>query len=491
MPPLKRAAKTVGQKSATAKTTEEEKGTFVAIKELLKEEPRTSSIIPAETRIPPHSEEAEQSVLGALMLDPHAIIKVADFLHPQNFYRKQHRVIFQAIMDLFAKQEPIDLLSVANRLNEAGVLEDIGGRSYLAGLINVIPTSSHVSHYAKIVQRKHILRELINASHHIAELGWRENEDPETLLDEAEKRVFAISQHSLTQEFLPVKDALSDAFERIERLSRHEGGIRGVATGFSDLDNMLSGLQKSDFVVLAARPSLGKTAFVMDIARHVAIRGREPVGIFSLEMSKEQLVDRLIASEAGVDLWKLRTGRLSSAPDNNDFERIQETLGVLSEAPIFIDDAALTNVLQMRAMARRLQAEHGLGLILVDYLQLMEPTTPRDSMVQQVTEISRSLKGLARELNVPVLAVSQLSRAVESRPDQVPKLSDLRESGAIEQDADVVMFIYREDRVKRDSPKKGIAEIHVAKHRNGPTGKIDLFFDENRVTFKSLEKHLS
>lgn len=463
-----------------------------SLKEILTERPETfeSVFTPSQPRIPPHDMEAEQSTLGSLMLDPNAVIRVADFLRPIDFYKKAHRVVYQAILDLFRRQEPIDILALSSKLKDGGVLEEIGGRTYLTQLINAIATPAHVVHYAKIVQKKCVLRELISASYDIGQLGWQEAKDVDALLDEAERRVFSISQQSLSQEFLPVKHALADAFERIEQLARHEGGLRGVPTGFTGLDHKLSGLQKSDFVVLAARPSLGKTALAMDIARSVALREHRPVGIFSLEMSKEQLVDRLIAAEAGVNLWKLRTGRLSSAGEENDFDRIRDALGRLAEAPIFIDDAASATALQMRAMARRLQAEHDLALIIVDYLQLMTPHTNAESMVQQVTEISRSLKALARELNVPVLALSQLSRSVEGRPDQVPKLSDLRESGAIEQDADVVMFIYREDRVRKDSSKKNIAEIHIAKHRNGPTGKIELYFDEEHVSFRNLEKEL-
>lgn len=444
-----------------------------------------------EPRVPPNSLEAEQATLGALMLDSQSITKIADFLRPKDFYKKVHQVIYQAMLDIYQQGEPIDLVSTANRLQEARVLEELGGRTYLTQLLARVATPSHIMHHAKIVQRKKVFRDLISTSYDISHLGWQEGENIDVLLDEAERKIFAISQQSLTQEFLAVKSTLSDAFERIESLARNGGGMRGIPTGFSDLDTMLSGLQKSDFVVLAARPSLGKTALAMDIARHVAVRERVPVGIFSLEMSKEQVVDRLIAAEANVDLWRIRTGRLSHKGENNDFDKIQEALGRLAEAPIFIDDAASTTALQMRAMARRLQAQHGLGLVIIDYLQLMDHHTQTDNLVQQFTEISRSLKIFAREINVPVLALSQLSRAVETRPDQVPRLSDLRESGGIEQNADVVMFIYREDRVRKDSSRRNIAEIHISKHRNGPTGKIELYFNENLVSFKSLEKRLA
>jgi len=442
-------------------------------------------------KLPPQNIEAEQSVLGCLMLDKDAIVRVADNLRSGDFYRQVHNFIFDAMIELYEQGEPIDLLSLTNRLEELGLLEGIGGPAYLTTLVNTVPTAAHVLHYAKIVHHKKVLRDLIEAAEHITQLGFREEENIETILDEAEQRIFRISQKMLTQEFLPVKSALEEAFERIDKLHKGDGTFRGVPTGFNDLDNILAGLQKSDLVILASRPSLGKTALAMDIARYVAIKQKVPVGIFSLEMSKHDVVDRLIASEAGVDLWKLRTGRLSSDGLDNDFTKIQEALAALSESPIFIDDAASPSVLQMRTMGRRLQTEHDLGLIIVDYLQLIQPRINSESLVQQVTEISRSLKGLARELEVPVLALSQLSRAVEGRPDQVPRLSDLRESGSIEQDADVVLFIYREDKTKRDSPRPNIADIIIAKHRNGPIGKVELYFNDSQVSFKNLERHFS
>jgi len=452
-----------------------------------------SKSMPTEpsVKIPPQNIEAEQSVLGSLMLDKNAIIKVADILAPGDFYRKIHNIIFEAMIDLYGKGEPIDLLSIANRLEERGQLEEIGGPAHLTTLVNTVPTAAHVVHYAKIVNHKKVLRDLIEAAEYVARLAFNEEENIETVLDEAEQKIFRISQKSLTQEFSPIKNALEEAFERIDKVHKGEGALRGVSTGFLDLDNYLSGLQKSDLVILAARPSLGKTAMALDIARHVAVHEKKPVGIFSLEMSKHDVVDRLLAAQANVDLWRLRTGRLSSEGLDNDFARIQEAMAVLSETPIFIDDAPSPTVMQMRTMGRRLQAEHGLSLIIVDYLQLIQPHLHIESMVQQITEISRSLKGLARELDCPVLALSQLSRAVESRPDQVPRLADLRESGAIEQDADVVLFIYREDKVKKDSSRPNIADIFIAKHRNGPIGKVDLYFNESQVSFKNLERHFS
>jgi replicative DNA helicase len=439
-------------------------------------------------KLPPQNLEAEKSLLGALMLDKNAIIKVADFLKSSDFYKRIHQEIYQATLDLFEKNEPVDLLAVSTRLKEKELLENIGGNSYLTELINTVPTAAHVSNYAKIVQRKRILRDLIEAGQEINSIGHNEKEDVDMLLDKAEQRIFSIAQKSMTQNFFPIKEGLEEAFERLEKLSKHQGGIRGIPTGFKDLDNILAGFQKSDLIILAARPSMGKSALALNIAANIAINQKTPVGMFSLEMSNDQIIDRLIAGHSNVDLWKLRTGRLSSEGDDNDFTRIQHTLGMLSEAPLYIDDAASSNVLQMRAMARRLQAERGLSLIIIDYLQLMESRNPSANMVQQVTEISRSLKGLARELNVPVLALSQLSRAVEQRTPQIPRLADLRESGSLEQDADVVLFIYREDRYREDTTRKNIADIIVAKHRNGPIGKVELYFDDQRVTFRNLEK---
>jgi len=439
-------------------------------------------------KLPPQSIEAEKSILGCLMLDKNAIYKVADFLTPRDFYKKNHQEIYTVMLEIFGKGEPIDLLSVSTRLKEKGILEEIGGHGYLTELINSVPTASHAISYAKIVQKKRILRNLIEASQEIEEMGYNEKEDIDILLDKAEKRIFSIAQTGLTQKFTLVKDTLEEAFERIDKLSKHQGGLRGLPTGFVDLDNMLAGLQNSDLIILAARPSLGKSALALNFALNIATQEKVPVGIFSLEMSKDQIVDRLISQQSGIDLWRLRTGRLSGEGEDNDFLRIQQTLAILAEAPIYIDDAASSNILQMRSMARRLQAEKGLGLLIVDYLQLMEPRSSEGSLVQQMSEISRSLKSLARELNVPVLALSQLSRAVEHRTPPVPRLSDLRESGAIEQDADVVMFIHREDRYRPETERKNIADIIIAKHRNGPVGKVELYFDERTTSFRNLEK---
>ncbi|MBU0476814.1 replicative DNA helicase [Patescibacteria group bacterium] len=393
---------------------------------------RTHSTPNLPDRLPPQSIENEQSLLGCLLLDKLAIVRVADFLRTQDFYKRAHQEIYQVIIELFEKAEPIDILTVSTRLKEKKLLEEIGKVSYLTELVNSVPTASHVSNYAKIVQKKRILRDLIDASHEIGRLGYEETEDVDTLLDKAEKRIFSIAQKSLNQNFVLVKDTLEDAFERIDTLSKQKGVPRGLPTGFTDLDNILAGLQKSDLVILASRPAMGKSSLAVNFATNIAINQKVPVGIFSLEMSKDQIVDRLIASIANVDLWRLRTGRLSDeGGDGSDFSRIQHALGVLSEAPIYIDDAATSSALQMRAMARRLQAKHGLGLIIIDYLQLMEARDPADPIVRQITEISRSLKILARELEIPVLALSQLSRAVEQRSPQIPRLADLRESGCL------------------------------------------------------------
>src|SRR3989344_2158763 len=436
------------------------------------------------SRMPPQNIEAEISLLGSVLLDGSVLDRVADILGAEDFYKKEHQIIFEAMLDLFTKQRPVDILSLSNALKEKRRFEDAGGSTFLTSLVNSVPTASNAAYYAEIVRKKKILRDLISVSGEISQMGYQEGDDVGLLMDEAEHKILSIAQRSLIKGFEPVSSALEDAWERIDKLHKGGGVLRGVPTGFKELDDRLSGFQKSDLIVLAARPSLGKTALAMNIARHVALNEKIPVGIFSLEMSREQLVDRLIAAEAHVDLWHLRTGRLSS---EDDFEKIRDSMGKLNSASLFIDDEVSTNILQMRAKARRLKMEKGLGLVIVDYLQLMVPRTQSDSMVQQITEISRSLKGLARELEVPVLAISQLSRAVEARPNKKPQLSDLRESGAIEQDADVVMFIYREDKVKENSDRKNQADIIIAKHRNGPTGEVTLYFNQEKASFTSIE----
>ncbi len=438
-------------------------------------------------KLPPQNIEAEVAVLGALMLDENAVLKVADFLSPEDFYRTAHRKIFEAMLKLYEKQEPVDILNVSNVLSERGKLEDIGGSAYLAELVGAVASASSVVSYAKLIQKKATLRRLIEAANDIGELGQSQDEDVEKVLDEAEKRLFAVSQKHLRKDFIPIKDILGETFERIERIHKDSGSLRGVPTGFLGIDTLLSGFQKSDLIILAARPSLGKTTLALDIMRHAAVKQKMPVAMFSLEMSKDQLVDRLLSAQAEVDLWKLRTGKLEDEGEYNDFQRLGEAFGVLSDAPIFIDDSGVSNIMEIRTLARRLQMEQDIKLIVVDYLQLMEGRRANEGRVQEIAEISRSLKSLAKELNVPVLALSQLSRAVEARSPQIPKLSDLRESGSIEQDADVVMFIYREDREKKDTDRKCVADILISKHRNGPLGKVSLYFNEKMASFLNID----
>ena len=440
-------------------------------------------------KIPPQNIEAEQSVLGSLMIDKNAIIKIADLVNEDDFYKNSHGKIYKTMLYLYEHHEPIDLLSLSNRLKETDEMEKIGGQSYLASLANAVPTAANIVHYAKIVAKKSVLRKLIDNASQIISNAYDETGEIDKTLDEAEQKIFSVSQKHIRQDFTPVKPILEEAFDRIDELHKNKGKLRGVPTGFADLDNILAGLQKSNLIILGARPSVGKSSLGLDLVRHAATKEKIPVGIFSLEMSKEEVIDRLICAEANIDLWKLRTGRLSDSGENDDFSKIGHAMGVLSEAPIFVDDTANINVMEMRTMARRLQAEHGLKMLVIDYLQLMEGRGKTDNRVQEVSEISRSLKGLARELDIPIVALSQLSRGIESRTDQRPKLSDLRESGSIEQDADVVLFIYREDKTKTDSENKNIAEIMIAKHRNGPIGSVKLYFNEQTTSFKNLDKN--
>lgn len=440
-------------------------------------------------KVPPQSIEAEQSVLGSLILDRDAIIKIADILSAEDFYEEKHRIIYNAIIKLYDERSSIDILTVANKLEDGSSIDKIGGASYLTTLVNMVPSSAHIVHYANIVRRKGTLRRLISQATEIVSLGYQEDADLESLLDQAEQKLFSVSQKYLKQNFVSIAEILHETFDRLDELHRERGKLRGLPTGFKDLDNKLGGLQKSDLVILAARPSMGKTSLALDIIRNAAVTYKKNVAVFSLEMSKDQLVDRLLAAEADVDLWKMRTGKLSDIGADNDFERIGHALGRLSEAPIYIDDQGALNIMELRTKARRLQAEHDLDLIVIDYLQLMQGHST-DNRVQEVSEISRSLKILAKELNIPILALSQLSRAVEQRGgDKKPQLSDLRESGSIEQDADVVMFIYRDEMYTgKDSKKPHVAEILIRKHRNGPTGEIELYFDGEKTTFKNLAK---
>lgn len=439
-----------------------------------------------DLKIPPQSIEAERALLGSVMINAEVMHDIIDLVSEQSFYSDVHRMIWAAIFELHAKGSPIDLLSLSSRLKEKENLERIGGMTYLTELVNAVPSSTHAVHYAEIVGKKHIMRELLRAAEHITGFGYDEEAELHDILEKAEKALYAVTNKTGSNKFVALKDTLDEAWERLDHLHKTKNELRGVPTGFADLDLKLSGFQKSDLIILAARPSMGKTSLALDIARKTAVNHKIPVAIFSLEMSSQQLVDRMLSAESQVDSWKIRTGHNLSV--ESDFKAIGQAISRLSEAPIFIDDQPGNNILKMRAVARRLKNEKKLGLIVVDYLQLMLPTQTRnnDNLVQQVTEISRSLKNLARELEIPVLALSQLSRAVEQRGGK-PRLSDLRDSGSIEQDADVVMFIHREADQDQGG-KKEEADILIEKHRNGPTGSVKLFFDSKKTTFLPMDK---
>ncbi len=443
----------------------------------------------SDLKLPPQNLEAEQNVLGSLLIDKNAIFRVADLLVSDDFYAPAHARIYDAILHLYEKRQPIDVLSLTTYLKDQELLKDVGGSSYLAELTNQVTTASHVAHYAGIVREKKVRRDLIKASAEMAESAFENGQEIDDLLDDNEQKILAISQHSLPQNFVALKDDLVTAYERIATLHTGGGKLRGVPTGFHELDETLSGLQKSELIIVGARPSVGKTSLALDIGRNCAKAGHT-VGIFSLEMSREQLQDRIIAAESQVPLWHILTGRITS---ESEFPMIQDALDRLSQIKLFIDDSPSLNVLQMRSMARRLQVEHGLDLLIIDYLQLIRPRVNFESMVQQVTEISRGLKALARELKIPVVALSQLSRGVEQRDHKVPRLSDLRESGSIEQDADIVMFIWRDEHNPNDtaSESDNVVHLRIAKHRNGPLRDIDFFFDAERASFKVLEKRYS
>ena len=433
----------------------------------------------ANSKLPPQNIEAEQSLLGALLIDKDAILKVGEILKPLDFYRtEQHGKIYEAILDLYEKRDPIDLVTVTESLRKNKSLDIAGGPAYLTTLVNTVPTAAHVEHYAHIIKEHSIRRNLITQATKLVEEAYDEGYQVENLLDDAEQGIFNISQQNVKRDFVPLKDLLTVSFDRLDELQKSSGKLRGVPTGFRDLDNKLAGLQESNLIIFAARPGQGKTSFVLNVAEYVAVKMGMPVGIFSLEMSQEELVDRIIVAQAEIDAWKLKTGRL----DDADFDKISHAYGELAEAPLFIDDTPGINLAEIRTKARRLQMEHGLKLLIVDYLQLIQGRNI-ENRVQEVSEISRGLKNLARELKVPVLAVSQLSRAVESRGTRKPQLADLRESGAIEQDADVVMFIYREDPENMQD-----TTLDVQKHRNGATGEIKLFFVGERTKFYGMEK---
>lgn len=436
--------------------------------------------------IPPNSTEAEASLLGALLIDPEAIVKAADIVAPTDFYEPRHRLIYQAARQLYENHRPIDVLTLTDRLTADGNLKAAGGAAYLTELTNFVPTAAHADQYAEIVAQKAMRRRLITAAGNIAELGYDETHDLTGLIEAAERKLFEVSQQLVKQDVISLEAVLGEAFERLEELHRDRGKIRGLPTGYRDLDEKLAGLQRSDLIILAARPSMGKTALALNIAHNVALGAEQTVLIFSLEMSKEQLVDRLLAMESGVDAWALRTGRLA----DSDFEKISAAMGSLSEAPIFIDDTPGITVSDLRTKARREAHSRPLSLIIVDYLQLMSGGGRYGgdfNRVQEISEISRGLKSIARELNVPLLALSQLSRSVESRSPQIPQLADLRESGSIEQDADVVAFIYREEWYNPETDRKNITDLLIKKHRNGPTGGIELYFDRDKQRFRSLD----
>lgn len=438
-------------------------------------------------KIPPQNIEAEAAVLGAVLTSKDAMDKIADILTDSDLYRTDHQIIYRAILRLYDKRAPIDLVTLTNELESLKQLDGVGGAAYLAELVNSVPTAIHVAHYAEIVHQKAVLRRILTAGQTISRLGYEEDREVAEVLDEAEKALFDVSHELVKDNFQPISDILASNFDRIDQLHREKGVLRGVTTGFRDLDFKISGLQNSDLIIIAARPSMGKTTFALNIALNAATKGKTAVGFFSLEQSKEQIVDRLICAQAMVDGWKLRTGNLSE----DDFPAIGMAMGTLAEAPLFIDDSPVLTPIEIRTRARRLKADHNLGLIIVDYLQLISSggkSYGENNRVQEVSEISRSLKALARELNIPVIALSQLSRAVESRDKKIPQLSDLRDSGSIEQDADLVAFLYREDYYDRDTERKGITDVLIRKHRNGPIGEVELHFRAEQSRFFDVER---
>ena len=436
--------------------------------------------------IPPHNTDAEASLLGAILIDSDAIVKIADVITSSDFYDERNGRIFEAVTQLYEKHSPIDVLTLSDQLKSSGFIEFVGGASYLTQLTNFVPTAAHVEQYAEIVSQKAIRRRLIQVAQETVTLSYNEERDLQELIEEAETRLFEVSQKHVKQDISSVESVLSESFDRLDELHKDKGKLRGIPTGFKDLDNILAGLQRSDLFILAARPSMGKTALALGLAHSIALKAKEPVLMFSLEMSKEQLVDRMLATESGVDAWALRTGNLT----DSDFEKIGNAMGSLSEAQIFIDDTPGITVSDLRTKARRESHIRPLGLIIVDYLQLMSGGSrfaTDGNRVQEISAISRGLKGIARELNVPLIALSQLSRSVESRTPQIPQLQDLRESGSIEQDADVVAFLYREDYYNPESERKNIMDVFIKKHRNGPTGAVELYFDREKQQFRSVD----
>lgn len=436
-------------------------------------------------RIPPQNLDAEMSLLGAVLINEEVLADVSEHVNASDFYDRRHGIVYGAMMRLYEKHRPVDLLTLTDELKRKNELDDVGGSAFLSELTNYVPTAAHAEAYAELVAQKAVRRRLIAASSDITEMGFDEETSTQELLEKAEAELFSVSDQSLKQDLVSLESILNDSFDRLEELSHTKGQLRGVRTGYRDLDNMTAGLQRSDLLILAARPAMGKTTLVTNLAYNVATIAKQPVLFFSLEMSKEQLVDRMLADASGVNSWNIRTGNLS----HDEFSKLSDAMGELSEAPIYIDDTPGLSVLEMRTKARRAMHEHPLGLIIVDYLQLMQATGRSDgNRVQEVSEISRGLKLIARELNVPVIALSQLSRSVESRSPQIPQLADLRESGSIEQDADIVMFIYREAYYNPDTDRGNITDLIIAKHRNGPTGSVELYFHPERLRFMSLDK---
>lgn len=448
---------------------------------------RTPPPQPPEGKLPPQNIDAEMSILGAILIDEEVLADVTDKLHSDDFYEKRHQIIFAAMLRLFERHRPIDLLTLSDELEKKSQLEAVGGSSYLSELTNYVPTAANAGAYAELVAQRAVRRRLIKASADIAELAYQDDNNTQEILERAEAELFSVSDTSLKQDLVSLEQILTESFDRMEELHRDRGKLRGIRTGWRDLDNLTAGLQRSDLLIIAARPAMGKTTLVTNLAYNVAAKSHQSVLFFSLEMSKEQLVDRMLADASGVDAWNIRTGNLS----DDDFEKLSTAMGEMAEAPIFIDDTPGLTVLEMRTKARRQAHMQPLGLIIVDYLQLMQGSSRGNEFnrVQEVSEISRGLKLIARELNVPVIALSQLSRSVENRNPQIPQLADLRESGSIEQDADLVAFIYREAYYNPDTDRQNITDLIIAKHRNGPTGKVELYFHPERLRFMSLDKH--
>ncbi len=434
-------------------------------------------------RLPPQNIEAEEAVLGSLLIDADAIIRVATILRSEDFYREKHGWIYEAILDLHERREPVDLLTVCDELERREQLDQVGGTVFVTSLVNAVPTSIHAEHYARIIERAATRRRMIDAAGQIAALAYQEADDVGEVVDRAEQLLFGVSERRISRDLVPIKQVLSDYYDRIEYLTRHQGEVIGIPTGFADMDGLLGGLQRSDMIILAARPSVGKTSLALSIAHKAALKFNQRVAFFSLEMSSEQVVQRLISAETGIDSQKLRRGKIA----DDEWARFMKATSDLSETHLYIDDTPGISALELRTKARRLQAEFGIDLVMIDYLQLMRGDTRSENRVQEISSISRSIKALARELNVPILALSQLSRGVESRTDKRPILSDLRESGALEQDADVVIFIYRDELYNENTERKNIADVIIAKHRNGPTGVVSLYFKKELAQFREAE----